>query len=1170
MSKRNLALAAGVCLAASVAAFGQPGTGYVFDLPGQNSSSSQIYGYPYGATPLTPAINTQGPNGAYQIVAKPDGTGYYVAGATLQIANNGFTQFTTINGIAAAPTAIAPSLDGNYVVVGAGDVYIISASTGAILLDTNTGGPVVGIAISSDSKYAYVLTNTFSASKVTQINLATHVKVDMTPFQYGGVTSIAFSPLGLLYVAGVNRLYEINPVTLTLTTNGPTGNGTVGLDATPGPLHFTPDGTTLFFVNTTANVTGPSIYQVTLSNLSSTNWPLVVESTPPLLSDVLVAGNGRVFAVSPSTATLFDVTTSPLTLTTSTSIGSLSGQSQNVIAAAVSNELPSAVYLYLIVQGSSQTSLYRVTLSNNTISSPAPVLTSGGILQFVGVPPNTGAGSFLTFNANQTVAQGATSLPLIAQVLDVTGRPIFNEPVTFIVASGSGVVINTPSPTTNANGWVETTIVAPAVEGTYTVTLTAGTANTSFTINVPGIGGSGGTGPGGVTQMFIVSGNGELILANSSTDQDPMTVLVTDVSGKPLNGVAVTFTLTSGTGQVGAQSGVTDVNGHATSNFIALTPALGALFEVDTIVASSPYGAVTFYEIEYPIIQTNGMEYPIPPQITPSSTNVTASVAVGVVTPNVFSAVVTVAAPNIPTPIPDVAIKVIDPNNFPAASPYASCQGSTLSDNTGTAHCNLIATCGTGLGTFNVGFMVGNLQAWPGTITVTQGTAQSLSIIAGNNQTGPAGQALPSTLVAQVTDSCGNPLAGATVTWTVTTGSATLSKVTTTSNSNGTVSANVVFGTAAGPVQVKVTLGTSAVATFSLTSQAVASSMNVVSGGGQSTTVGNAFASPLIVQITDVNNNPVTGATVSFVVSSGNVILSATSATTNAQGQASITATAGQTPGTIVITASYASVSQSFTLNVTPVGPQVTATAIQNAASFQPGLVPCGLATATGTGLAPGITGTVSGASFFAPLPYILNGLSLTVNGTPAPIYQLSNTNGKQQVTFQTPCEATPGNNGVVVFSLGGASSTVQGVQILAAQPGIFNSPDASGNPDGYVISATDGSYITATNPAKRGGSYFMIATGLGPVSPAASTDSIGINGQNVVDQVVVGVSNAGVPVNSAYYLPNEIGVYAVGFTIPAGLTLTNASGTNQPLALAVTINGQLVFGNPVSIPLIQ
>ena len=76
MSIRNITLAVGVCLAASVAAFGQPGVGYLFQLPGQNSSNAQIVGYPYAANPLNPSVNSLGPNGTYQIVAKPDGSGY--------------------------------------------------------------------------------------------------------------------------------------------------------------------------------------------------------------------------------------------------------------------------------------------------------------------------------------------------------------------------------------------------------------------------------------------------------------------------------------------------------------------------------------------------------------------------------------------------------------------------------------------------------------------------------------------------------------------------------------------------------------------------------------------------------------------------------------------------------------------------------------------------------------------------------------------------------------------------------------------------------------------------------------------------------------------------------------------------------------------------------------
>jgi uncharacterized protein (TIGR03437 family) len=404
------------------------------------------------------------------------------------------------------------------------------------------------------------------------------------------------------------------------------------------------------------------------------------------------------------------------------------------------------------------------------------------------------------------------------------------------------------------------------------------------------------------------------------------------------------------------------------------------------------------------------------------------------------------------------------------------------------------------------------------------------------------------------------------VTWTVTQGSATLSQIVSTSGSSGQVSAHVTFGAAPGTVQVTATLGTSSVVTFNLTSQAVVSTLTAISGNNQTATVGTVFALPLTVQIKDASGNAISGATISFAVSSGNATISPTSAATNSSGTASTTVTAGQTAGTILVTASYGSVSASFTLNAVAQGPTVTASGFQNAASFVNGLVPCGLATATGSGIAAGITGTVSGASFFAPLPDSLNGLSLTVSGTPAPIYQLSNTNGKQQVTFQTPCEATPTTNGTVVVTVNGASSTVTGVPILQAQPGIFYYTGTTGLAYGEVISASNGSYVTATNPAIRGQNYYLIATGLGQVTPATATDSLGVSGQTVNAQVIVGVSNLGVPVFSQTYQPGEIGVYAIGFTIP----LTNPAGANQPLALAVVVNGQTLFANPVYIPAIQ
>lgn len=1174
MSKQNLILAAVLCAAASTAAFGQPGTGYVFQIPGPNSTNSQLVGYPYASSPLAPTINTLGPNGTTQIVAKPDGSGYYILGQTLQIANPAFTTFTTINGISTTPASVTPSPDGNYTLVGASSAYIISASTSQILATVSTNGTVVGAAFSRDSKTVYLLTNNITNSSVTQVQIPSGKPVG-SPLVLPGAaaTQIAMSPLGLLYVGAANRLYEIDPTTLAITTNG-----TIVFNATPGALRFTPDGTTVYFANTTSNITGGSILQITLATYAVAKWPNLVGGSNTPIDDVLVSSNGRIFAISYANRTLYDVNSSPLSLATS-SLNSVFNATA-VLGAAVSSEIPS-LYLYALVSTSSGDALYRVTLANNQSTVPVNAVLQGGTLEFVAVPPQSGAASFLQYNTNQTVAQGATSLPLVARVLDLSGRPIFNQQVSFTAPSGSGFSFSNPTPTTNADGYVETTVVAPNSQGTYTITITAGAANASYTINVPGVGGGSGGGTGTVNQVTIVSGNGQLIQSGSTTylTGNSLTILVTDVNGVPLPGVAANFAVTSGTGYIANPSVVTDSNGLARTDFVAAPPGAGQDFETDTVIATTAYGIATFTETEYAAIVAGSSFPAYPPAVhllQPTDGNIT--VAEGSVAVNAVAVSITAQSiPQVAQNVPGVAISIIDPTTpYPySASTHASCRnGSTLSNAaTGIAHCDVVALCGAGqssaIGSWAVGYEVGGLVFFPGRITVTQGTGQLLAIVSGNNQSGPAGQSLQFPLVAAVTDGCNNPIPGSAVTWTVTSGSAKLSNVVSTSVGGGRVSATVTFGAAPGTVVVTATIGT-AVATFTLTSQPVLSGMTIVSGNNQTTTINTAF-SPLTVQVNDVNNNPIPGIPVAFTVTSGNVSINPTTAVTNSQGQASTTATAAQTAGVSTVTASYASASAVFTLTSIPLGPQITAGNFQNAASFQSGLVPCGLATATGSGIAPGITGTVSGASFFGPLPYTLNGLSLTVNGIPAPLYQLSNTNGKQQVTFQTPCEASVTTNGTVVLSLSGGTSTVTGVQILAAQPGIFAygaTSSTTGNPISYgdLISGDDGSYVSATNPAKRGHTYYLIATGLGQVTPAAATNSVGINGQTVAAQVIVGVDNLGVPVTTAYYQPGEIGVYVVGFTIP----LTNPTGTDQPLALGMYVNSQLTFANTVYIPVVQ
>ena len=88
--------------------------------------------------------------------------------------------------------------------VGAGDLYVLSASSNQILLDTTTSGTIVGIAISKDSKFAYALSNAPFGSIVTQINLVTKTKLSSTLALSGGATSISFAPTTTCRVASTS------------------------------------------------------------------------------------------------------------------------------------------------------------------------------------------------------------------------------------------------------------------------------------------------------------------------------------------------------------------------------------------------------------------------------------------------------------------------------------------------------------------------------------------------------------------------------------------------------------------------------------------------------------------------------------------------------------------------------------------------------------------------------------------------------------------------------------------------------------------------------------------------------------------------------------------------------------------------------------------------------
>jgi uncharacterized protein (TIGR03437 family) len=517
--------------------------------------------------------------------------------------------------------------------------------------------------------------------------------------------------------------------------------------------------------------------------------------------------------------------------------------------------------------------------------------------------------------------------------------------------------------------------------------------------------------------------------------------------------------------------------------------------------------------------------------------------------------------------LPGVAVQIVSGTSGATAScmsPTGQQPGTVLTGSNGTATCNLVfgSTIGTGIYTITVGTTYGSFS--PGDITVTAGPPAVIKVISGNNQSINPGTLAPLALTAEVTDLGGNPAQGATVSWSVTPG-ATLSDTVTTSASNGQVSTRVTVGSS-GPVQVTATLNSTAQVTFTVDVNTIVTLLQIVSGNNQSIAIQTAFPDPLTVQVND-QTTPVTGVGVTFAVTSGSALLSASNAISNTAGQAQITVTAGAIAGPITITATVGDFTQTFNLIAQPPGPNVSAFA--NGAGFQTGFIsPCSLATIFGTGLATGIQGAV--AAFLEPQTQVA-GVSVQFGTVFAPILSVVNENNQQSVTVQVPCETTPGTVPVVV-TVGGGSTTVPAVTVLPISPGIFQTTMSDGVLRAVLV-RPDGSYVSLQNPARIGEVIRMYATGLGQTSPPIVTNqtvplitdasgNLTPEAMPVIAQVVVGVDNAGVQVVSAQYAYGMVGVYEVQFVLQSADT-----GNSIPFAILMFQNGQAVFGNASAIP---
>ena len=223
-------------------------------------------------------------------------------------------------------------------------------------------------------------------------------------------------------------------------------------------------------------------------------------------------------------------------------------------------------------------------------------------------------------------------------------------------------------------------------------------------------------------------------------------------------------------------------------------------------------------------------------------------------------------------------------------------------------------------------------------------------------------------------------------------------------------------------------------------------------------------------------------------------------------------------------------------------GPPVI-TSIQNGASYQSGIAPNSWVQINGTNLAP-VTDTwtvVNGV-----LPTSLDGVSVTVNLSPAYMYYISDT----QINVAVPPSIGTGLVPVVVKTPSGTSIAFS-VSSTTYDPALF--PWPGGQPvathSDFTWAVSNGTFPgTTTVPAKPGETIILWGTGFGPTAPAVPPGII-VPVQNFPSTTVPTISftagNGGtttIPalVYGAALAPGFAALWQVAFQVPASLVNGN------------------------------
>lgn len=1124
----------------------------------------------YSADNLNRLGTVQAAPDAFTAVTMPNGNKTYLVGRgstnTVTVVNNAnLTVSSTINVPSGASNAIITP-DGRRLVLMGNNVptmAVIDTGTDALLQSVSLAGTGFSMAAAFDSSRVYALLG--AIGRVVSVDMFSYqVNSLELPTQSADQCGLGLAPNGFLYANAQNRIYEIDPRTFTVNLGTSSQyNGTGGVP------EFTPDGTKAVFpiVNTAA---GSSIMIIELRRSNIVGAGLNLQGLR--IDRLKVTSATTAVGYSQGGGIVYNVNL--LTPYSATPAG-FSGLPTNALTAlAVSAEVPTSSFLFTATGNA----LYRVGLSNNAVTSQ-PLPNNAGPVVYSGPASTAQPAQMLAYNTPQIVGQTTVLAPFITRVVDAAGFPVVGATVNFSSTNIFNAQPNPASALTNGDGYALTTVVNPNVPtGQFTVIAsTTGQVTQVFTVVIGAVdpgpgGGSGGTGTG---KIEIWDGNG--LFAKSLAPQlADMVVRVSDANNNPISGVTVNWNISSsGGGSLNAQSSVTNERGLAVNRFSGKL-MFGALqsFEAASVTASTGAGSVTFSVIQIPNLidgssnPTSGLRFapdPIINQVFPEEFTRPQIVGpVGGVLKGAFRfRVRSATGPFLGQPIPGVGISGTT-GLTPDVGPVVTCDPNLLSDADGIVTCDL---------RFDRTSKLGDVDPFTITVGGYSPTTYPLRMIPGppariekalnaqgqdpDNQTGRPGTELPRQLLARLADLAGNFSTGAEVRWEVISGSATLVGTVNRADVRGLVSTGVRLGNIPGPVRIRVSVPSIPNLTpliFTATVEVSVSAFTAISGNNQAATVNTAFDQPLVVEVRDGQQRPVQGAVVT-VTSTGDVRVPGT-VTTDANGRASISATAGNNPGPVTVTATIGGLSQAFSLTVRPLAPTLTSVVNTASGRVENSIAPCALVTINGTNILPNLTGTRTAPNQFGRLPTRFEGVQVLINGNASPIVAVTGGGGggRESVAVQAPCELLPGSANIEVTSGSLAPGTLT-VRVTPVAPGIFE--EGEGAQRQAVILRPNGTRASSTNPVEAGETVTLVASGLGLVSPGTATNEPGTGNQTVLADVVVGLNDEGITPVSTEYAPGFLGVYFVNFTIPTNTT----RGASRPLVIAASgADGNIIF----------